>query len=160
MIFSFIDIVFLIIILFMGINATIKGFIHEFFTKTAFFLGLFIAALFFRKLAPFFDPYIKVQVLNLIISFVIIFIAVYLLVRILQQCVKGLLSGEIMNGLDHALGFLFGIAEGFVIICMVLVIFYAQPWFDAAGLLEKSFFHRLLQTVLSAPTEYLRGMVA
>lgn len=160
MTFNFLDAIFLIVLLFTAVNATVKGFIHELFSKTALFLGLFIAAIFFNKLAPFLDPYIKITVLNQIISFVLIFIIIYLFVRLIQQAIKNIFEGDIMKGLDKALGFLFGIAEGFVLISVILVIFYAQPWFNVTHLLQDSFFNNLLKTMLSAPTEYVKGFVA
>ena len=159
MTFDFIDIFFLIIILFCAINATLKGFVHELFSKTAFFLGIFIATIFFRKLAPFLDPYINIVLINQIIAFVVIFILVYLLVRLIQQAVKNFFDGDIMKGLDKALGFFFGIAEGLVLVSLVLVILYVQPWFNVTNLLQDSFFNNLLKGVLSTPTEYVRGFV-
>ena len=42
---TFIDVVFILIILYCTIDATVKGFIHEFFSKTAFVLGIFLSSL-------------------------------------------------------------------------------------------------------------------
>lgn len=159
MTFAFIDVVFIVIILFCTIDATIKGFLHEFFTKTAFILGIFLASIFFQKLASYIDPFIKIAFLPKIIAFVLIFIVVYLIVRIIQQCLKNSFESDIMKGLDRALGFLFGLVEGFVIVGFILTVLYAQPWFNIDGLLQDSFFHNLLGKLLSAPTESLRSTV-
>lgn len=159
MTFAFIDAVFLIIILYCAIDATVKGFLHEFFTKAAFVLGIFLASILFQKLSTFIDPFIKIAVLSKIIAFVLIFIVVYLIVRIIQQCIKNSFESDIMKGLDRALGLLFGLAEGLVIVGLILTVFYAQPWFDVTGLLQDSFFHNLLGKMLSAPADSLRSMV-
>lgn len=159
MTFSFIDVVFLLIILYCTIDATVKGFLHEFFTKAAFLLGIFLGSVFFQKLSVLIDPFIKIALLSKIISFAIIFILVYLIVRIIQQCIKNSMESDIMKGLDRALGFLFGLIEGVVIVGFVLTVFYAQPWFNVTGLLQDSFFHNLLKNLLSAPADSLRSMV-
>ena len=159
MTFAFIDAVFLVIILFCAIDATVKGFIHEFFTKAAFLLGLFVASMLFRKLSGFIDPFIKIAVLSKIIAFVLIFIVVYLIIRIIQQCIKNTIESDIMKGLDRALGFLFGLAEGFVYVGLIFVVLYAQPWFNVSGLLQDSFFNHILQNIISGPADSLRSMV-
>ena len=64
MTFAFIDVIFLVIIFFCAIDATIHGFLHEFFTKAAFLLGIFLASLFYNKLSSFIDPFIKIEVLT------------------------------------------------------------------------------------------------
>jgi membrane protein required for colicin V production len=159
MTFAFIDVIFLVIIFFCAIDATIHGFLHEFFTKAAFLLGIFVASMFFKKLSEFINPFIKIQLLSKIIAFALIFIVVYLIVRIIQQCLKNCFESDIMKGLDRGLGFLFGVVEGLVYVGLILVVLYAQPWFNVNGLLDKSFFHNLLGALLSAPADSLRSMV-
>ncbi|MEE0998446.1 MAG: CvpA family protein, partial [Treponemataceae bacterium] len=90
---------------------------------------------------------------------VLIFIVVYLIVRIIQQCLKNCFESDIMKGLDRALGFFFGVVEGIVYVGLILVILYAQPWFDATGVLQNSFFHNLLDGMLVVPTNYIRNTV-
>ncbi len=154
---QFIDAVFAIIILGTAVTATLKGFIYELFSKLAFILGLFLSILFYGKLAPYMLPYITVPVICNILSFVIIFILVYLIMRLVQQLVKSVFDGEVMNGLDHSLGFLFGVFEGLVIVCFILLVFYTQPWFPLT-FLEKSFFSNLLDSFIMSSTEYVKGI--
>jgi len=156
---TFIDVVFILIILYCTIDATVKGFIHEFFSKTAFVLGIFLASMFFQKLSGFIDPFIKIALLSKVIAFLIIFILVYLVVRIIQQCIKNSFESDIMKGLDRALGFLFGLVEGVVIVCFVLTLLYAQPWFNVDNLLQDSFFHNFLGKFLAAPADSIRSKV-
>ena len=72
---------------------------------------------------------------------------------------KNCFESDIMKGLDRGLGFLFGVVEGLVYVGLILVVLYAQPWFNVNGLLDKSFFHNLLGALLSAPADSLRSMV-
>ncbi|MCQ2981372.1 MAG: CvpA family protein [Treponemataceae bacterium] len=159
MTFQFIDAVFSLIILVCAVSATVKGFIHELFSKLAFFLGLFAASIFTKNLAPYLTPYIKVDVLCTILAFIIIFVLVYLIVRLIQQAVKNALDGEVMDGLDHSLGFLFGVFEGLIVVACILLVFYTQPWFDVS-FLDRSFFSRILSSILVQPTNYVKGLVA
>jgi membrane protein required for colicin V production len=129
--------------LFFAINAAIKGLIHEVFTKAAFFLGIFGGLLFKNRLAPYFVPYTKNELVAQIIAFVLIFIGVYNLLRLIQQIVAKLFENDIMSGLNKALGFFFGIAEGLVIVGFVLFLLHAQPWIDVTDLLNGSFFDLL-----------------
>ena len=156
---AFIDILFLVVLIFTAINAAIKGFIHEFFSKAAFFLGIFIAVVFTDKLDEYIRKGIKIEILSKIVSFLIIFIVVYIVVRLIQVVVKKIFSGEIMSGLDHSLGVFFGIAEGFVIISLMLGILYMQPWFDVTDLLDNSIFHKMLHGILSSPVNEIQGMI-
>lgn len=156
---AFIDIFFLVILIFTVINAAIKGFVHEFFSKAAFFLGIFIAAVFYPKLDVYISRGITIEILSKIISFIVIFIAVYLVVRLVQIIVKKAFSGEIMSGLDHSLGVFVGIAEGVILIALVLVILYMQPWFDVTDVLKNSIFHKFLKGILSSPVNEIKEMV-
>jgi membrane protein required for colicin V production len=140
---TFIDPFFAIVLLFFAINAAIKGLIHEVFTKAAFFLGIFGGLLFKNRLAPYFVSYIKNELIAQIISFVLIFIVVYIFLRLIQQIVAKLFENDIMSGLNKALGFFFGIAEGVVVVGFVLFLLHAQPWIDVTGLLNGSFFDLL-----------------
>ncbi len=157
--FVFIDGFFALIMLVCAVSATVKGFLHEFFSKLAFLLGIFTACYFYRKLSPYLSPYIQVDFICRILAFVIIFILVYLVVRLIQQAIKGLTHGDVMSGLDHALGFLFGLFEGLVFVSLILIVFYSQPWVSTE-FLRNSFFSLLLENFLSNPSEYVKGIVA
>ncbi|MBO4509656.1 MAG: CvpA family protein [Spirochaetaceae bacterium] len=157
---AFIDIFFIVILIFTVINAAIKGFIHEFFSKAAFFLGIFLAAVFYPKLDVYMRKGIKIEILSKIVSFLLIFIVVYIVMRLIQLIVKKAFSGEIMSGLDHSLGVFVGIAEGFAIIALILGILYMQPWFDVSDLLHNSIFHKMLKGILSSPVNEIKEIVS
>ena len=157
---AYIDIFFIVILIFTVINAAIKGFIHEFFSKAAFFLGIFLAAVFYPKLDIYIRKGITIEILSKIVSFLLIFIAVYIVMRLIQVIVKKAFSGEIMSGLDHSLGVFVGIAEGIAIISLILGILYMQPWFDVSDLLENSIFHKILGELLSSPVNEIKEIVS
>src|SRR5574344_1574523 len=73
---SFLDAIFLVIILLPAIICSIKGFIKEVFGMGALVLGIWAAALFYKLLTPFLSNYIHVQFLAIALSFLIIFLVV------------------------------------------------------------------------------------
>lgn len=160
MTFNFLDIVFCIIILFIAIHGTVNGFVKEFFSKVALVLGVFVSVLFYAKLTPYINRYMNSDFVSQILSFILIFVLVYLLVRLIQHFVGSFFSGDILKGLDRALGFFFGIAEGLLLVCVVLIVFYAQPWFDISHLLTDSFFHSLLKNILAEPISIVQDFIA
>jgi membrane protein required for colicin V production len=150
MTFAFIDLVFALVVLFFAINAAIKGLVHEIFTKAAFILGLFCALAFKSVLVPALQSRVQNALVAQILSFVVIFIVVYIFLRLIQQIVAKLFENDIMSGLNKALGFFFGIAEGLAVVGFALFLLHAEPWFDVAGLLEGSLFDGLYRLFTGA----------
>ncbi len=146
--FSFIDIVFFIIILFFGIMACAKGFIKELFGKLSIIAGILVAVLFCGKLSP----------ACVVISFVLLFIATFLLVKIIQTIIGSIASGDILKSLDRLLGFVLGVLEGLAIICFILVLLKAQPWFTVDSLTGDSFFWAKLSGLLDKPIKNLSAV--
>ncbi len=155
MTFNFLDIIFFAILLVIAIHGAVAGFVKEFFSKAAIVLGVFVSVMFYTKLSPYLNKHIESEFVSKILAFLIIFVLIYLIVRLIQHFVGSFFEGEILSGLDRVLGFFFGIAEGLLIVCIVLIIFYAQPWFDLGPLVTESFFHKTFHKLLQAPV----GMV-
>lgn len=160
MMFNFLDIIFMAIILFIAIHGAVNGFINEFFGKAALVLGIFVSVMFFAKLASPINRHVKSFFVSQILAFLLIFILVYLIVRLIQHFVGGFFSGEILMGLDRALGFFFGSAEGLLLVCVVLVVLYAQPWFKIGALVENSFFHKILENFLVKPVDKVQTFIS
>ena len=95
-----------------------------------------------------------------IVSFLLIFVIVFLVVKIVQEIVSRIFSGEILQGLDRALGFVFGIVEGFAVISLIIVALKVQPWFDTRPLFDSSIFYRLLDGVIRVSETTLQELPA
>ena len=160
MVFNFLDVVFIALMLFIAIHGAVNGFIKEFFGKAAFVLGVLAAVMFYAALMPQINRHIESVFVSQILAFLLIFVAVYLIVRLIQHFVGTFFSGDILKGLDRALGFFFGAAEGLLLICVVLVVLYAQPWFKTGVLVDKSFFHTSLESFLSRPVRKVQDFIA
>jgi membrane protein required for colicin V production len=157
--FAFIDVFFGVVIFFFAINAAVKGFVHELFTKAAFFLGIFCALMFRDRLSPYLEPYLKNQLFSQIAAFALIFIVVYLILRLIQHLVSKLFESDIMSGLNKALGFFFGAAEGLIIVSLLLFILHSQPWINVDSLLNDSFFERIFGGLAAAQRPSIGGII-
>ncbi len=160
MTFNFLDIVFLVIMFFLAIHGTIVGFVKEFFSKVAIVLGVFISVVFYARLSPYLNRHIESDFVSKIVAFLLLFVLVYLIVRLIQHFVGSFFEGDILAGLDRTLGFFFGAAEGLLIVCIVLIIFYAQPWFDIGPLVQESYFHKTLNSLLAEPVGMVQDFIA
>jgi membrane protein required for colicin V production len=159
MTFTFLDVVFIILIFFIAIHASINGFVKEFFGKAAVILGVFIAVLFYKRLTPYLNQLIESQFLCSLLAFLLIFVVVYLLIKIIQHFVDNFFENDILGGLDHSMGFFLGIIEGLLLVSVVLIIIYAQPWFNVAQSLQGSFFNKILKGVLATPTNKVQRIL-
>ena len=143
---SVLDVIFVLLIVLFVIRCYLKGFVGEVFSMAAFVLGL-LAALFFYKnggelLRVRFWPDMKM--IPEIIAFIALFLIVFIVVKTLERLLSGIVYGIRLGGVDRFLGIIFGLAEGIVVISLVLFVLRIQPLFDPSELLSESFFARLL----------------
>lgn len=155
---SFIDIVFSVIVLFIAISACVHGFIAEIFGKIAVIASFFTAFYFCGKLAAKMQNIISVKGVCIAVSFAILFIATFLAVKIIQTAIKSFFSGDILKSLDRVLGFILGLFEGLLVISAILILLISQPWFSLGGLLDSSFYWSMLDSFLTKPIQYVKGI--
>ncbi len=142
--FTLTDLILILIVIIFAIIGTAKGFIKAIFGKLCWILGILGAIFFYRKLSAHMISLVHNHTASLILSFVLIFVVIFLVVKILQIIIERIFDGEIMKGLDRALGFFFGILEGFVVVFAGLFILTYQPWFDISKIFEGSFIYSVL----------------
>lgn len=149
------DAVMLVIAMVLTVRGAIVGFVSEFFSKAAVILGSLAAVLFHQKLSPYVADVLGPDIYPEAVSFLVIFLVVYLVVKLFQHLAGNAVQGETMTSLDRALGVFLGIAEGLVLVAVILMFLRAQKWFDAGALLEGSLIDRLLgPLVRSGPTAF------
>lgn len=156
---SFLDAIFLVIVLLPAIICSIKGFIKEVFGMGALVLGIWAAALFYKLLTPFLAKYIHIQFLAIALSFLIIFLVVYLVVMIVRAVIGQVFDNDFFKNLDHFLGFVFGALEGLAIVAVILILIAGQPWFDVSELLDHSFFYHMMKWFIAAPAQSISNVV-
>jgi len=145
--FSVIDLVFVGLIGLFMIRCYLKGFITEILSMAAVVLGL-LAALFFHKSGA---EYLKNQfwhdtniVLLKIAAFAILFIFVFAVIKIVEKMLVNIIDAVSLTKADSYLGIIFGLAEGLVVVSLILFLLKIQPLFDSTEMLNDSIFARFL----------------
>ena len=145
-----IDIVFIGIIVLFSLHCAVRGFVKEVMSLAAVILGILLAIFFFRTGAEFIrDSFMpEVKTLPEIIAFIAIFFIVFSVVKLVEIMLKNIIEGIHLGGLDRVLGFIFGVAEGIIVVCLLLFVISVQSFFDSGRILEGSFFAELLLPVV------------
>ena len=143
-----IDYFFLGILVFCIIMGVVKGFVDSVFDKAAPVLSVIASFLFYKPASVLFEDIISKPIFRSLAAFLAIFIAVFLITKLVQALLSKFFENQVMGGLNRALGFLFGVAEGAAIIFFLLFVISWQPFFDLSSVCERSFFYGLLSPFL------------
>ena len=149
--FAAIDFIFIALILIFAVRCALKGFISELMSMASVVLGLLAALYFYSKGGEFvrikFLPGVKI--LPEIIAFVALFLIVFVAIKILEALLKDIVEGIRLGGADRILGILFGVAEGIVVVSLILFVIKIQPLFDPSSLFENSIFAAMLLPLIT-----------
>lgn len=140
------DIAVIVILLLSGILAFLRGFVHETMTIIA-WIGAIIAVVFGL---PYLQPFTQQQLSThlsintpLIASIVAgsaLFLVALLVLSLLTRPIVSTVNKAALNGLDRSLGFLFGLARGYLLVCLGFLIIWflilgaktSPPWLQTA----------------------------
>ena len=141
-----VDIVFIVIIFIFALHCAVKGFVSEVMSLAAVILGILSAIFFFRSGAAFIRETFMPGIMALpeILAFIVIFFIVFAVIKLLETMLKTIIEGIHLGTLNRVLGFIFGVAEGVIVVCLLLFVIYVQPFADSARILNGSFFAELL----------------
>lgn len=151
-----VDIVFIVLILALTVRGVIRGFVAEFGSVAALFIGIGGAVLFNKSVAALIGRWFGVSYWNPLIAFLVLFLLLYLLVKLLERLLAAVFDKLNLERLDRALGFFLGLAEGLLVVCVLLFLLNWQPLFDTKGLLANSLFARFLSPILPPPQRIFR----
>ncbi len=139
------DIVCAVLMLILVIRCALRGFVDEIMSMASVVLGILAAVLFYQNGAAFIrEKWIDMKVLPEVLAFAAIFLIVFLLIRLVEFLLKDIINGINLHRLDRFLGMLFGVLEGFVLICLILFILAVQPLFDPTPIFQNSIAAELL----------------
>ena len=145
-----VDYFFCILILIFALIAFSRGFLSEVFGKAAWVAGIICAVFSYKKVAVSLAPKITNQIICSVLAFLIVFVVVFMLVKISEMILQKIFQISLLNSLDHGLGLLFGLEEGFAVVCLIIFILQVQPFVDCGNLLNGSFFANLMGIVFSS----------
>jgi membrane protein required for colicin V production len=132
---SWIDAAFAVIILVSAFIGLLRGFVREVFSLTTWVVAIWASLQHASLLATRLPASIEDSTLRLGIAFVAIFILVLILGGILGVLATRLIRGIGLRGTDGALGLLFGVLRGGVIVVVIvflaaLTAFTEEPWWQ------------------------------
>jgi len=160
--FAVVDFVFAGVIVLFVLRCAVRGFVSEIMSLAALAVGLLSAIFFFRTTAGFIREKLMPEVATVpeVLAFLAIFILVFIVARIIESILKGVVRAVGLGGLDRFLGVALGLAEGLLVVCVLLFLVGIQPFFDSEAVLRGSFFAELLLPFILGRSWDLPGMIA
>ncbi len=122
---NYLDVIFIIIILFFTFNALRKGLVRVVGGVLGIFVGIYVAGLFYLQFSEWLQG--VVQMLNSsesnIVSFILVFIAANRIFALVILLLDKIVSVPIINSINKILGGLLGFLQGALIITLIITIF-------------------------------------
>lgn len=147
---NILDVICIGILLIAAIRCFFRGFIDEIMAAISIFLPLLVAIAMYKpvtgwfKLQTIFSPVIAYG-----LSFVGVFVIIFIVVKFLHSSIESIVDNLELNTADRILGFIVGLAEGLIIISILLIVIKFQPLFNVDSLLQGSFFARILVPIIA-----------
>ncbi len=148
--FMVIDWIFSGIILIFAVVGVIKGFIDNIFGKIAFIAGIILGYFFYKDVAEGLLKDIKVPYAANIIAFLLIFVVTFLIIKVVQMIIAKVFEWSILKSLDRTLGFIFGLVEGAAVVCLIIFLLTAQPFFSVQNIFDGSFYYNLVTALFNS----------
>lgn len=150
------DWIFVVILAILGIRCMAKGFVAEILSVASILAGLLAGLLLYKSAGELFVSWglsSQPAALPGILGFAAAFLAAFLLVKLVERLLKEGIEEAELGGIDRFLGLILGLAEGLVLISLVLVIMsLIEPAFKSvlgyAKLLSGSAFARFILPIV------------
>jgi membrane protein required for colicin V production len=145
-----VDIFFIILTLILVIRSTLRGFVIEFMSLMAVVCGFVAAILLYRAGGAFLREKFMgdLRFLPEIVAFAGLFFILFAFVKLMEHMLTEIVDRIRLYAVDRFLGFILGIAEGIVVVSLILLLFTVQPLFDEEPLLRGSVFSEFLLPVI------------
>ena len=122
---SYLDLGVVAIVLISAILAMLRGFTREVLAIASWILAA-VAAFYLRDfVTPFVKPYISKEPWATIVAATAIFFVALIIVSIITVNLSDAILDSKVGALDRSLGFLFGVARGFVL-CVIAYVFFSM----------------------------------
>lgn len=113
------DIVVAAVLLISGILALFRGFVKETLTIVGWVGAIFITLYGYPHLTPLLADFIAENWIAATISAAALFLVSLVILTIISHMISNRVQGSMLGHLDRALGFVFGVVRGFVLVCLV-----------------------------------------
>lgn len=100
----------------------IRGFVREVLSLIAWVAAFWVALTFADLIAPHLTFIAESEVVRMIVAFVALFVAALVVLAIVNFLIAKLVEQTGLSGTDRAVGTLFGLARGFVLVAAALLV--------------------------------------
>jgi len=145
---TFIDWVFLAIVVLLAARCFVRGFIEELLSVAAFAGGLLAALFLYRKGGELVRTQLKIESFPEVLAFIAIFLVAFLIVKLIEHMIREGLEATNLENADRVLGLFLGAVEGMILVALILVALKLQPLFNAEKLLANSLFAKTLLPII------------
>lgn len=101
----------------------LRGFVRESLALAGWILAMWVSFLYMNPMAIFLDPYLSLppSLLSLV-SFALLFILTLIIAALVSNLIATLVDRTGLSGTDRAIGMLFGIARGIIIVGILILL--------------------------------------
>lgn len=110
------------VIVVSGLLSLWRGFVKEALSLLTWIAAPVIAILFYEELAPWFERWVSVPSARLALAFGILLVLVLILGGVVNYLIGQLVSKTGLSGTDRALGIVFGIARGVMVVGVLVLL--------------------------------------
>lgn len=156
---NWLDLSFLALILVSGLISLYRGFVREVFSLLTWVVAIWLGIQWAAAAADFVPEAVTDSTLRLGIGFTGVFVLALIVGGVIGVVVAKLVQGSGLSGTDRALGVLFGLLRGVVIVALVvflagLTLVPAESWWEESALVPQ--FERVVDWLLSLLPEAWR----
>ncbi len=150
------DIAVIVVVLVSAFLAYARGFVHEILSVAGWIGAGFITIYAFPIVQPYARDLIPIELAADLAAGVVVFIVSLAILSILTRAISKRVQDSALNALDRSLGFLFGMARGAVLVCLVYIaIEWMMPVVDQPAWLRNA----RTMPLIEAGAEMLRSLI-
>jgi membrane protein required for colicin V production len=156
---NWIDFVFIALILISGLISLYRGFVREVFSVVTWVVAIWVGIRFAGTVAVYLPAALSDETLRLGVAFAVLFILVLIAGGVIGIVMTRLVRGTGLTGTDRALGIVFGLLRGVLIVALLvflasLTLAPEETWWQESRLVPE--FERIVGWLLDQLPETLR----
>jgi membrane protein required for colicin V production len=120
---TLLDLILLIVMLISALLAMVRGFMREVLSLASWASAAAVTLFFYKRLQPTVEQYFNNQYVSMAIVVLGLFFGTLIVVAVVTIKISDAILDSRIGALDRTLGFLFGLARGFVIVAVAFAFF-------------------------------------